>query len=131
MKNKTTFYVLPNGQAVPATGYRYVSKNAPYLAELETTGVIPENRGGVTYLTFNKYDSPNPGALQTPHDASIRVAFDTLQILEDIRVPKGNYGVAGHLEPITEDFPEFGEGGAPQAVTNRKIRIEELEYLAA
>ena len=64
--------------------------------------------------------------LQVPHDASIRGSFDTLQIIDDIRIPKGVWGKASWLEPITKSYPEYGAGGATQAVTNQKIKLDSL-----
>lgn len=52
--------------------------------------------------------------------------FDTKQILDDVRIPNGNWGKSSYLEPITTDFPQFGPGGATQAVTNRPIKIDTL-----
>ncbi|MHB8127234.1 MAG: RHS repeat-associated core domain-containing protein [Desulfitobacteriaceae bacterium] len=123
--SKADFYVMPSGQAVPSTGYRYMSENAPYLDELSKTMVIPKNPNG-TYFSFDKFDVASPGKLQVPHDASVRGSFDTLQIIDDLRVPNGNWGNANHLEPLTRDFPEFGPGGASQVITNQSIRLEEL-----
>lgn len=90
--------------------------------------IIPANSGG-TYFSFNNYNVANPGALQVPHDASVKCTFNTLQIIDDIRVPNGNWGKGAHLEPITSDFPEFGPGGATQAVTCSKIFIDEIVKL--
>ena len=126
--SKADFYVMPSGQAVPSTGYRYISENAPYLDELNKTMVIPGNPTG-TYFSFDKFDVASPGKLHVPHDASLRGSFDTLQIIDDIRVPYGNWGKANYLEPITTDFPEFGPGGATQAITNQTINLEELTKL--
>ena len=77
----------------------------------------------------NRYDVASPGALQVPHDASVRVEFDTLQIIDDIRIPNGNWGRASYLEPITTDFSQFGVGGATQAVTNSGIIIDAITNL--
>lgn len=89
---------------------------------------IPANPKG-TYITFDNYDVANPGALQVPHDASVKVTFDTLQIAEDISIPKGKWGEADYFEPITKDFPEFGPGGATQAVTTKPIKIDSITHL--
>ena len=96
---KTDFYVKPNGEIVPATGYRYMPAEASYMESLKNTMEIPANPSG-TYITFDKFDVPTPGRLQVPHDASIRGSFDTLQIIDDIRVPNGKWGQASWLEPI-------------------------------
>ncbi len=123
--NKTDFYVTTNGDVVPATGYRYISENASYIDDMAKTMLIPANVNG-TYLSFDDFDIANPGALQVPHDASIKVSFDTLQVIDDISVPHGDWGKASYLEPITVDFPQFGSGGATQAITHSKIRIDTI-----
>lgn len=122
------FYVTPSGDAVPATGYRYVSKKAPYLNNMKKNMVIPANPDG-TYISFNIYNTANPGALQVPHDASVKVSFDTLQIIDDLSIPYGNWGKASYLDPITKDFPKYGVGGATQAITRKKINISKLTFL--
>lgn len=86
---------------------------------------IPANADG-TYFSFNDYNIANPGALQVPHDASIKVSFDTLQIIDDISVPYGNWGKASYLEPLTTDFPQFGFGGATQVITHSNIKIDSI-----
>jgi len=114
---------------VPATGYRYMPAEASYMDSLKNTMEIPENPSG-TYITFDKFDVPTPGRLQVPHDASIRGSFDTLQIIDDIRVPNGKWGQASWLEPITKDFPKYGPGGATQALTYQKIKLNSLKDLS-
>ena len=126
---KTDFYVKPNGELVPATGYRYMPAEASYMDSLKNTMEIPANSSG-TYITFDKFDVPTPGRLQVPHDASIRGSFDTLQIIDDIRVPNGKWGQASWLEPITKDFPKYGPGGATQALTYQKIKLNSLKNLS-
>ena len=126
---KTDFYVKPNGEIVPATEYRYMPEEASYMDSLKNTMEIPANPSG-TYITFDKFDVPTPGRLQVPHDASIRGSFDTLQIIDDIRVPNGKWGQASWLEPITKDFPKYGHGGATQALTYQKIKLNSLKDLS-
>ena len=123
--SKTDFYVTPSGDVVPATGYRYISENASYLDDMSKSMTIPANADG-TYFSFNDYNIANPGALQVPHDASIKVSFDTLQIIDDISVPYGNWGKASYLEPLTTDFPQFGSGGATQVITHSNIKIDSI-----
>ena len=113
---------------MPSTGYRYMSREAKYLPSLKNTMEIPANANG-TYISFDKFDIPAPEKLQVPHDAPIRGSFDTLQIIEDIRVPNGKWGKANWLEPVTTDFPEYGSGGATQVITNQKIVLNKLEDL--
>ena len=126
--SRADFYVTPNGDVVPSTGYRYISEKAPYLDEMKDTMSIPANADG-TYFSFDNYDIANPGALQVPHDASVKVSFDTLQIVDDIEVPHGDWGKASYLEPITQDFPEFGAGGATQVITHSEIEIDTITNL--
>ena len=57
---------------------------------------------------------------------TLRVEFDTAQILDDVRIPQGMWGEADHLEPLTRDFPQFGSGGATQAITNRPIQVRRI-----
>ena len=125
---KTDFYVTPNGEIIPSTGYRYISENAPYLKDMTNSMTIPANVNG-TYFSFNNYSIANPGALQVPHDASVKVSFDTLQIIDDINIPFGNWGKAPYLELITKDFPQFGSGGATQVITHSKIEIDSITKL--
>jgi hypothetical protein len=122
---KTDFYARPNGDVIPARGYRYVSSDAPYVDQLLRDGTIPPNPKG-TYISFDNYEAAEAAEaarshLQVPHDARYKVEFDTKQILDDVRIPRGNFGAADYLEPLTKDFPEFGVGGATQAVTTRGI----------
>ena len=120
--------MTPSGEAIPSTGYRYVSESATYLDDMSKNMIIPANPDG-TYFSFNNYDIANPNALQVPHDASIKVSFDTLQIIDDISVPYGNWGRASYLEPITKDFPQFGGGGATQVITHSSINIDSITKL--
>lgn len=89
---------------------------------------IPANGDG-TYFSFNNYNIANSSALQVPHDASVKVSFDTLQIIDDISIPYGNWGKASYLETITKDFPQFGSGGATQVITHSKIKIDSITKL--
>ena len=100
-------------------------REANYIDNLKSTMEVPSNPNG-TYFTFDKFDVPNSGKLQVPHDASIRGSFDTLQIIDDISIPYGKWGHASWLEPITRDFPKYGAGGASQAITNKVIKLNDL-----
>ena len=122
------FYVTPDGDVVPSTGYRYISEESIYLDDMKDTMTIPARADG-TYFSFDNFDTANPGALQVPHDASVKVSFDTLQIIDDIEVPHGDWGKASYLEPITQDFPEFGAGGATQVITHSEIKIDNITSL--
>jgi hypothetical protein len=122
------FYVHPNGEVVPATGYRYMSANADYLERLGKTMTIPANPKG-TFLSFDQFDTPSPDKLQVPHDASVRASFDTLQLLDDLRIPNDNWDRGTRLEPRTSFFREYGPGGATQAITHSSIQVNELDFL--
>ena len=95
--SKADFYVTPSGEAIPSTGYRYISENAPYLDDMTNSMSIPAN-ADETYFSFNNYNVANPGALQVTHDASVKVSFNTLQIIDDISVPYGNLEKASYFE---------------------------------
>lgn len=103
-------------------------RDADYIPTMKETMKIPSRIEG-TYISFDKFDTPAPGKLQVPHDASIRGSFDTLQIIDDIRVPNGCWGDASWLEPITEDYDIYGPGGATQAITNHEIVLDILKDL--
>ncbi|MCB0350092.1 MAG: pre-toxin TG domain-containing protein [Bdellovibrionales bacterium] len=126
---KTDFYVRPNGEVIPSTGYRYISSDAQYLEDLSRIGKIPAFESG-NYISFNKFDRPKSAAdhLQLPpqNNASIRVEFDTAPIAERLQIPNGNYGRADYLEPITKDFPDFGKGGGYQAITKDSIQAKRI-----
>jgi hypothetical protein len=126
---KTDFYVRPNGDVIPSTGYRYVSSDAKYLEDLSRTGKIPASESG-NYISFNKFESPKSAVdhlqLPTQNNASIRIEFDTAPIAERIQIPNGNYSRADYLEPITKDFPEFGKGGGYQAITKDSIQAKRI-----
>lgn len=123
--DRPRFYSKSTGEIVPATGYRHISSSAPYLKDLIATGKIPASKAG-TYFTFDSIDSGAKDKLQVPHDAAIRLEFDTNQVLDDVRVPQGEYGRGEFREPITKDYKEFGSGGATQAITNKEISVDRI-----
>ena len=125
---ETNFYVKPNGEVIPSTGYRYISKDAPYLESINSSMYYEPNTEG-TYFSYNCYDVANPGALQVPHDASIRLEFNTLQIIDDISVPNSEWGLGKSLEPITYSYPEYGPGGATQVITHSGFIIDKITKL--
>ncbi|MFK7827421.1 MAG: pre-toxin TG domain-containing protein [Oligoflexales bacterium] len=132
--DKLMFYRSSVGEAIPSTGYRYVPSSAAYLDELVSTGRIPARSPTAidpykaTYFGFDKFDDAATASskFQVPHDAAIRVEFDTLQIVDDVRIPNGKWNTEKYLEPITKDYPEHGVGGAAQAVTNSEIRASKI-----
>ena len=122
--NKPMFYVRQSGEAIPSTAYRYVGSDARYLDEFVRTGEIP----GGSYYSFDKFDDMAQASskLQIPHDARFRAEFDTLPYVDNTKIPNGDWGKADYLEPITRDFPGFGEGGATQAVIDAKVSVTKI-----
>jgi hypothetical protein len=45
---------------------------------------------------------------------------------ELIKVPPGLRGQASFLEPLAKDFPQFGSGGATQAITEKAFRVRRI-----
>lgn len=119
---KADFYVKSNGDVVPATGYRYM--DTKYAEQTFQTNKAPGS-----YFGFDKFDSASEArdALQISADwsnAGLRGEFDTLQIIDDIRIPY-EYGDTGKLlEPLTKSYPEFGKGGYRQVITNSWIEFK-------
>ncbi|HEM3653779.1 TPA: hypothetical protein U1C45_002110, partial [Streptococcus suis] len=119
---KTDFYVASDGTTLPATGYRYM--DSKYAEQTMKTMEAP---GG--YIGFSKFDSAKQvkDAYQISpdwSDAKLRGEFDTLQIFDNVRVPRA-YGdkVGEILEPLTKVYPEFGAGGYPQLITDKSKNI--------
>lgn len=128
---KTDFYVRENGDVIPSKGYRYVSSDASYADEFLKSGKIPatkDPRG--TYVSFDKYTHSKQAIdkLQLPpvNNAHYRVEFDTKQVLDDIKIPWGNYGKSNKLEPLAEDFMKRGSGNGRQAITQGEIAAEKI-----
>jgi hypothetical protein len=44
----------------------------------------------------------------------------------NLKIPHGRFGSADYLEPITKDYPEFGTGGAIQAISRRPIKLNRI-----
>jgi hypothetical protein len=62
--------------------------------------------------------------LQLPRTPTNWVSFDTLQLINDLKIPTGNWNTTTILEPITNTFPKWGSGGGTQAITNQPIQIK-------
>lgn len=73
-----------------------------------------KNKAPGSYFAFDKFDSASEArdALQISTEwsnAGMRGEFDTLQIIDNIRIPY-EYGDTGTLlEPFTKCYPEFGK----------------------
>lgn len=122
---RPAFYMNADGKAVPATAYRHFkSSDIDFLKEnVIKNGKIPEHPSTGNYITFERFEDAAEASskLQVPHDARYRVTVDTLNNVNDISIPRGNWGAADWLEPITKDMHEYGVGGASQAVTKSEI----------
>ena len=124
---KTDFYVTPSGEAVPATGYRYM--DSKYAEQTMSSMSAPGS-----YFGFEKFDSASAAqdAFQiSPEwsDCRLRGEFDTLQVIDDMYVPKA-YGDKGPgLEPFTRCYPEYGKGGAQQYIFKGTIRFKKVKMI--
>jgi len=127
------FYALSNGDLIPATGYRYISSDSGFVQTVQDTGVLPvSNNSGNTYISFDNFTDPATAAskLQLPpqNEAGVKIEFDTLQISDNVQIPTGRMGTPNYLqpEPITQFNPQYGEGGATQAITNQPITVTRM-----
>ena len=118
---RTDFYVTPSGDAVPSVGYRYSARNTAIIQNARN-GFIEARDDGM-YFSFDKIDDSiiAQGKLQIPYRPEHRISFDTLNIIDDINIPKGKWGTASYLEPITKDYRNFGPGGATQMITHSEV----------
>jgi len=120
---KPDFYVTSSGDVLPSTFYRYAnSKYAPI--KQAQNGLLPSKRGG-TYVSFDKIDDAIIASdkLQIPYRPDYRVSGDTLNIIDRMAIPKGKWGEADYLEPLTRDFNKFGPGKATQIIINGDVPV--------
>jgi hypothetical protein len=133
LKLPKLFYATPKGQAIPLEAYRYVDPKDPKgESKIKEEMKIPARdpkKEKPTFFSFDKYDTPSPGKLQAPREASIRLEFKTKQILDKMEIPKENYNKGEKYEPIAKSYPEYGQGGATQAITWSEIKIDKITYL--
>ena len=132
---KTDFYVGPDGPSstLPATAYRYLDSKAYVETKKNMTG-------NLSYFGFKKFDTAYQArdAFQIKYDyynqndpelswsdAAVRGTFDTLQLYDNttgklkVRIPY-TFGDKGKdLEPFTESYPEYGQGGELQMIRLR------------
>lgn len=134
--NRPMFYVNSAGEAIPSTGYKYIDTNSAELGVIKSTGSLPARSvERPHYMTFDNFDDSATAIdrLQVPsqfNDGRYKVTFDTLQTVDELKVPNGRWGEADYLEPMTNDFPEFGQGGASQAVYTKPIKVQEVRDLS-
>jgi YD repeat-containing protein len=130
-------------QGSPSTGYTYMSRDNPKVQMIMDNGEIPENQAG-TYISRDKYDVPAEAVdklqlptkdidhpimghllVDYPNTADIRVEYDTDQ-LTDMRVPDGLHQTSGIPEPFAKDYPQWGNGGGSQFITNQSIKVTRM-----
>ena len=132
---KTDFYVRPDGSSstLPATAYRYLDSKAYVETKKNMTG-------NLSYFGFKKFDAAYQArdAFQIKYDyynqndselswsdAAVRGTFDTLQLHDNttgklkVRIPYTFGDTGKDLEPFTESYPEYGQGGELQMIRLR------------
>lgn len=123
----TDFYVTPNGEVVPATGYRYM--DSKYAEQTMESMSAPGS-----YFGFEKFNSASAAqdAFQISPEWSnckLRGEFDTLQVIDEMYVPKA-YGDKGPgLEPFTRCYPEYGKGGCQQFIYKGTIYFKNVDII--
>lgn len=127
------FYVRPNGDVVPSKGFRAIG-GAENVKEA-MAGAIGPRATGPTYVTFDDITNLSKQEvkqlLQLPREPTHAATFDTLQLLDDLRIPTGRWNTLEVPEPVTRTFPEWGSGGGSQSITNSVIRIDRINELNA
>jgi len=127
------FYVKPDGTAVPGTGYRAIGGDGVDAAKNENNIMSSYPQG--TYITFDNISNKGAGEikslLQLEKSPRIVAQFDTLQILDNLKIPRSHWGEGPGLEPLVNSLPEFGKGGGTQAVLHtppiQNFTLKELE----
>ena len=132
---KTDFYVGSDGASstLPATAYRYLDSKAYVETKKNMTG-------NLSYFGFKKFDAAYQArdAFQIKYDyynqndselswsdAAVRGTFDTLQLHDNttgklkVRIPYTFGDTGKNLEPFTEFYPEYGQGGELQMIRLR------------
>ncbi len=87
-----------------------------------------------SYIGFSKFDSAKQvqDACQispTWSDAKLRGEFNTLQIMDNIYVPKAVGDTGDLLEPITSYYPQYGKGGYSQLKTNSVTKFNKVDMI--
>jgi hypothetical protein len=135
------YYIRSNGDVIPSTGYRAVS--GPGADAAKKGDLMSRNKAGEIQDTYFTFDNPEgksaaliKSELQIPHTPTYYGEFDTLQIIDDVKIPKEDWGRGTKPEPITNyfgpDHPDgenYGIGGATQAITKTPIKDFELQEI--
>lgn len=111
--------------------YRHIDENASYLTTLKVNGELPS--GYTTYITLDKFDNSLTASarMQLPpqNNAVWRLEFEGNQLINKVDFPKGKWNNAEYVEVLTRSYPQWGEGGATQLITNSKIRLKRMVNL--
>ena len=118
---------------LPATAYRYLDSKAYVETKKNMTG-------NLSYFGFKKFDAAYQArdGFQIKYDyynqndpycswsnAVVRGTFDTLQLYDNttgklkVRIPYTFGDTGKDLEPFTESYPEYGQGGELQMIRLR------------
>lgn len=87
-----------------------------------------------SYFGFEKFNSASAAqdAFQISPEWSnckLRGEFDTLQVIDEMYVPKA-YGDKGlGLEPFTRCYPEYGKGGCQQFIYKDTIYFKNVDII--
>ena len=124
---KTDFYVTPSGEAVPATGYRYMDSK-------KADDAFTKGEQFTTYIGFEKLDSAKQvkdrfQIADIWSDCKVRGEFDTLQAIDNMYVPTTQGNTTNIPEPITFSYPQFGSGGAYQLRVDKVIKYKNVKKI--
>lgn len=125
--NRINFYVAPNGDIVPSTGYRYM--DSKYAEQTMQSMSAPSS-----YFGFEKFDSAKDAqdAFQISPEWSnckLRGEFDTLQVIDEMYIPKAYGDKEPGLEPFTRCYPEYGKEGCQQFIYKGKIYFKKVDII--
>jgi hypothetical protein len=114
------------------TVYRAVNETTYNFDKLKTQGIIdasPEQYP--TYVSLDNYSNADiiKSKLQLPKKPTWVAEFDGNQITGDVRLPKGKYLTAEYREVLCKSYPDLGEGGGSQFITNNPIKVKRLVNL--
>ncbi len=121
------FYVAPNGDVIPATGYRYMSSSG-------ASDALRNGKQYTTYFGFDKFDSAKKAreAIQISYswsDCKVRGAFDTLQVIDDMYIPTTFGNTTTVPEPFAISYPEYGEVSVQQFRVDKVVEFLEVKII--
>ena len=144
---KTDFYVGPDGPSstLLATAYRYLDSKAYVETKKNMTGKLSYfgfKKFDTTYqardtfqIKYDYYNQNDPELFWS--DAAVKETFDTLQLYDNatgklkVRIPYPFGDTGKDLEPFTESYSEYGQGGELQMIPIEKtiIKYDRLDLL--